>query len=375
MHADFTVPVLKALPMLDLLDDITTWQRCGREVALATLVGVRGSAPRDPGAALAVTNSGELAGSVSGGCVEAALVDEAAEVLRGAPARLVEYGISDADAQAVGLTCGGRLRIFVERLAPDFAAAVSQEGLNDRLLALAVRLNGADAGARLCVFSERTIGTLGNVNLDRAVIAEARATISSTLPETRSYGLDGEPIGEVEIFLQRVASAPNMYVFGAIDFTHAMVHAAKFLGYHVTVCDARPAFATRERFPDADSVAVRWPDDFLRDAPIDERTALIVLTHDEKFDIPLLHAALQSRAGYIGAMGSRKTHERRVEQLREAGLSEEQLARLNAPIGLDIGARTPQETAISICAEVIALKHGRAGGRLTGGAGPVRGTS
>lgn len=359
--------------MLDVLTDITAWQREGREVALATLVSVQGSAPRDPGAALAVNSAGELAGSVSGGCVEAALVEEAQRVLRGAAPHLVEYGISDAEAQSVGLTCGGRLNIFVERLQTGLAQAVD-EGM-EQLLALAVRLNGPQAGSRLCVFSERASGSLGNAQLDATVTAEARAVIASDRPQIRTYGEAGEPHGAVQVFLQRVAPAPQMYVFGAIDFTHAMVHAGKFLGFAVTVCDARPAFATPQRFPDADRVAVRWPDDFLRDAPVDERTALIVLTHDEKFDIPLLLAAVQSRAGYIGVMGSRRTHARRVEQLKAAGATDAQLARLSAPIGLDIGARTPQETAISIAAELIALKHGRLGGRLTSGSGPIRGTA
>ncbi len=359
--------------MLDLLGDIIRWQSQGNAVALATLVDVRGSAPRDPGAALAVTDRGDVAGSVSGGCVEAALVDEAEHVLRGEPARLVEYGISDADAQAVGLTCGGRLRVLVERLPVNLAADVAAHAELGDILALAVRLNGKAKGSRLCVFASQTIGTLGNPNLDTAVIAEVRATLASSVPEVRRYGEAGEPIGDVDVFLQRVASPPQMYIFGAIDFTHAMVQLAKFLGYHVTVCDARATFATRARFPDADALAVRWPDDFLRDAPVDERTALIVLTHDEKFDIPLLQAALKSRAGYIGVMGSRRTHERRLAQLRAAGASSEELLRLHAPIGLDIGARTPQETAISITAELIAVTHARPGGQLTGGSGSVRG--
>ena len=361
--------------MLDVLADITAWQRRGQDVALATLVSVQGSAPRDPGAALAVNSAGDLAGSVSGGCVEAALVEEAQRVLQGAAPHLVEYGITDAEAQSVGLTCGGRLNIFVERLQAGLAQTVGDGMQQEQLLALAVRLNGPQTGSRLCVFSESKSGSLGNTQLDATVTAEARAVIASDRPQIRTYGDAGEPHGSVEIFLQRVAPAPNMYVFGAIDFTHAMVHAGKFLGFAVTVCDARPAFATQQRFPDADRVAVRWPDDFLRDAPVDERTALIVLTHDEKFDIPLLQAALQSRAGYIGVMGSRRTHARRVEQLQAAGVTEAQLLRLSAPIGLDIGARTPQETAISIAAELIALKHGRQGGRLASGQGPIRGTA
>ncbi len=360
--------------MLDLLDDIAGWQRAGREIALATLVDVRGSAPRDPGAALAITNAGELAGSVSGGCVEAALVEEAGSILSGAPARIVEYGISDADAQAVGLTCGGKLRVFIERLAPDIAAVVSTRSQSDDLAGLAVRLTGPLAGSRLCAFAGGVAGTLGNGGLDAAVAAELRSNAANHVPQTRTYGESGEPHGTVEVFLQRIASAPQMYIFGAMDFTNAVAHVAKFLGYHVTVCDARPAFATRERLPDADAIAVRWPDEFLTDAPVDERTALIVLTHDEKFDVPLLRIAVKSRAGYIGVMGSRRTHARRLDQLRELGVTGEQIQRLSAPVGLDIGARTPQETAVSICAELIAIGHRRSGGRLTGGGGAVRGT-
>ena len=170
-----------------------------------------------------------------------------------------------------------------------------------------------------------------------------------------------------------MAAPPEMYVFGAIDFADAMVRMGQFLGYRVTVVDARPAFATKDRFPGADRVAVAWPHEFLADAPVDENTAIIALTHDEKFDIPLLLAAIRTRAGYIGAMGSRNTHATRVQRLAEAGASDAELARLNAPIGLDLGARTPEETAIAIAAEIVALRHNRPGGRLTGGSGRLRG--
>lgn len=357
--------------MLDLLDDIMAWQRAGRAVALATLVDVRGSAPRDPGAALAVSDTGDITGSVSGGCVEAALVQEAESVLRSRTARVVEYGISDAEGQAVGLTCGGRLRLLVEYADPRVMQALVSMP-NEPLLGFAVRVTGAAAGARLGVFKTATAGTLGNIALDRAVCAEIRSPHAAPAG-TRSYGEDGEPHGAVEVFVQRLLPAPAMFIFGALDFTDAVAHIGKFLGYHVTVCDARSSFATRERFPNADAVAVRWPDDFLRDAPVDERTALIVLTHDEKFDIPLLQVALRSRAGYIGVMGSRNTHARRMTQLREAGIEDDLLLRLSAPVGLDIGARSPQETAVSIAAELIALANGRSGGRLTGGTGTLRG--
>ena len=165
-----------------------------------------------------------------------------------------------------------------------------------------------------------------------------------------------------------------MYVFGAIDFSRAMAKIGKYLGYRVTVVDARPIFATKRRIPDADEVVVAWPDEFLREAPVNARTVLVVLTHDVKFDVPLLQVALQTEAGYIGAMGSRRTHANRIAALREAGIGDGDLARISAPIGLDIGARTPEETAISIAAEIVALRSGRAGGRLREGTAPVHGS-
>ena len=216
------------------------------------------------------------------------------------------------------------------------------------------------------------MGTVGNPDLDHSVIAEARALLAQGESEIRTFGSEGEPVGtDVRIFIQSFAPRPNMYIFGAIDFTKAMVHVGKDLGYHVTVIDARPVFATRLRFPEADDVVVEWPDEFLGHAKVDERTALVILTHDIKFDVPVMEVALKTPAAYIGAMGSRKTQANRFTELREKGYSDEQLARISAPIGLDIGARTPEETAISIAAEMIALRAGKNGGRLTGGSTPI----
>ena len=196
-----------------------------------------------------------------------------------------------------------------------------------------------------------------------AAAGEARALLAVGETAMRSFGEDGEPVGvEVRLFIAAYAPKPDMYVFGAIDFSRAMARIGKYLGYRVTVIDARPVFATKQRIPDADEVIVAWPDEFLEKAPVDARTALIVLTHDVKFDIPLLRVALRTEAGYIGAMGSRRTHANRVEELRAAGVGEADLARISAPIGLDIGARTPEETAISIAAEIIALRERAAAG-------------
>lgn len=359
--------------MHELLAEIRRQQDAGERVALATLVDVLRSAPRDPGAVMAISSSGALFGSISGGCVESALAQEAAGVLRSGQARLVEYGLSDADAQAVGLSCGGTLSVLVEPLQQAETAAVERRLSSETLVAEAVRLDDRGLANRLFLFEDSSFGSLGNDRLDDVVAAEVRASIAGDATEIRGYGNEGEPHGDVRVFIHRVLPKPRMYIFGAIDFAHAMVRVAKLLGYEVTLCDARAAFATPERFPEADRVVVAWPDDFLREAPIDERTAIVALTHDEKFDIPLIRAALQTNAGYIGVMGSRRTNERRLAQLRELGASDAELARLNAPIGLDLGSRTPEETAIAIAAEIIALRHGREGGRLVRGSGPVRG--
>ncbi|HEY5258390.1 MAG TPA: XdhC family protein [Candidatus Baltobacteraceae bacterium] len=356
--------------VLELLQTIRDWQREGHAVTLCTLVDVENSAPRDPGASFAVCADGRLAGSISGGCVEAALVDEATAVAREGAARVVRYGLSDAEALAVGLTCGGTLRVLVEQLDATFCQALEER---EGLLALATRVGPSGAGRRLAVFEGRLVGTLGADALDDAVAQEARDGNALSEPHLRTYGERGEPHGDVEIFIERLAARPDMYVFGAIDFAQAMARTGRAIGYHVTLCDPRAAFATPARFPDAHRVVVAWPHEFLASAPVDERCAIVVLTHDEKFDIPLLLLALRTRAGYIGAMGSRRTNERRLDLLRAAGATPQELERLNAPIGLDIGARTPEETAIAIAAEVIALRHDRPGGRLTGAQGPLRG--
>jgi xanthine dehydrogenase accessory factor len=242
----------------------------------------------------------------------------------------------------------------------------------DRPVALVTRLDGPRAGAKLLVFDDDVSGDLGTPGLNFAGAREARALLAAGQTAIRTFGEDGEPVGvEVRLFINAHAPKPAMYVFGAIDFSRAMARIGKYLGYRVTVIDARPVFATKARVPDADEVVVAWPDDFLEKAPVDKRTALVILTHDVKFDIPLLRVALRTDAGFIGAMGSRRTHANRVEELRRLGISEDDLARISAPVGLDIGARTPEETAISIAAEIIALREQRGGGRLSEGTLPV----
>ncbi len=364
--------------MRDILDSITKWWEAGDNFGLATVVRTFSSAPREPGAAMAVSPDGEVVGSVSGGCVEGAVYDLAGEVNASGQPVLRRYGISDDDAFAVGLTCGGIIDIFVEPASRErfsqlgeIAEAVRQE----TPVALATIIEGpGQIGARRMIWEDqRASGTLGaGDRLDQAVDDDARGMLAQGLTGVRRYGPDGERRREeLAVFVQSFAPAPRMLVFGAIDFAAAVAKAGKFLGYRVTVCDARPVFATASRFPDADEVVTDWPHRYLSGTSTDERTVICVLTHDPKFDVPLLEVALRRPAAYIGAMGSRRTHEDRLARLREAGMTDAELARLRSPIGLDLGARTPEETAIAIAAELIQLRWGGTGQPLTQTSGRI----
>lgn len=239
-------------------------------------------------------------------------------------------------------------------------------------VAVATVIEGPGTGGKILVAPEGHIGTVGNEELDKAVVETARGMLEGGKTGTMHFGPRGQRrMEDVAVFIQSFAPPPKMYVFGAIDFASAMARIGKFMGYRVIVCDARPVFATRERFPSADEVVVAWPDEFLKTAEVDRRSVICVLTHDPKFDIPVLKAALDTEAGYIGAMGSRRTHNNRTARLKEEGVTEEQLARVSSPIGLDVGARTPEETAVAIAAEIIALNTGHSGGRLAERSGPI----
>lgn len=360
--------------VLEHLAALKRMQASGQRWAVATLVAVEGSAPREPGAVMAVSDRGELLGSISGGCVEAAIADEARAVLAGSGPRCLRFGISDTQAQSVGLSCGGELTVLIDEPGCETFEEIAGMVAVHTPIASALRIDPAGAGRRLVVALNAHAGSLGTPALDEHVRGELR---SDALPQTaiRCYGEDGEPHGSVRIFVQRNAPKPHMYVFGAIDFAAAMIDMGRFLGYFVTLCDARAAFATRERFPQADRICVEWPHEFLQRERVDADTAIVAFTHDEKFDLPLLMQALRGPACYIGIMGSRRTTAMRIDQLRNAGVDEQALGRLCAPIGLDIGARTPRETAVAIAAEIVALRNARSGARLTGGSGTLRGKS
>jgi xanthine dehydrogenase accessory factor len=389
----------------DILDPISKWWEAGESFSLATVVRTFSSAPREPGAAMGVSADGEAVGSVSGGCVEGAVYELAGEVRGSGQAVLQTYGISEDDAFAVGLTCGGIIDIFVEPVSKDtfpelgdVAAAVRAE----EPVAVATVIDGpGQVGARRVIWGSgaahgqqdgsahepgsgaqgtdglRSSGTLGSgERLDQAVDDDARGMLAQGLTGIRRYGASGERLGdELSVFVQSFAPPPRMLVFGAIDFAAAVAREGKFLGYRVTVCDARPVFATRRRFPDADEVVTDWPHRYLAGQNVDARTVICVLTHDPKFDVPLLEVALRTPAGYIGAMGSRRTHDDRLARLREVGLTEDELARLRSPIGLDLGARTPEETAVAIAAELIQLRWGGSGRPLTATTGRIHGSN
>jgi xanthine dehydrogenase accessory factor len=362
--------------MHDVLDEVARWYEDGHRFALATVVSTWLSAPRQPGAAMALTDAGEPVGSVSGGCVEGAVYVLGQEVLASGEAVLQRYGVSDDDAFAVGLTCGGIVDIFVEPVDattfPQLPAVVASVREHEPVAVATVIDGPGNIGAHITVWADRADGSLGTQRLDAAVTDDVRGMLDHGKTGVLRIGPDGERRqDELSVFVQSFAPAPRMLVFGAIDFARAVARVGKFLGYRVTVCDARGVFATPKRFPEADEVVVEWPHRYLEQAEVDARTVICVLTHDPKFDVPLLEAALKTDAAYIGAMGSRRTHDDRLARLRDEGVSDADLARIASPIGLDIGARTPEETAVSIAAEIVALRWGGSGQRLAGAEGPI----
>ncbi|MEI2778193.1 MAG: XdhC/CoxI family protein [Tetrasphaera sp.] len=369
--------------MREGLAELLAWWSADAAVGMATVVATWQSAPRPPGAAMLVGPGGEAVGSVSGGCVEGAVYELAQQVLKSDHPVLQRYGVSDETAESVGLTCGGILDVFVERVDrasfPELGevAADIAEGRPVAVATVVEHVDPTRVGRRIVVRPMAFAGTLGSERADAAIVDDARGQLAHGHSDTLTYGPDGERRGEgMRVFVAAYAPRPRMIVFGAIDFAAAVAEVGTFLGYAVTVCDARPVFATASRFPAAEEVVVMWPHRYLAQEAdagrIDRRTVICVLTHDPKFDVPVLEIALRlPEVGYVGAMGSRRTHHDRLARLREVGLTERELARLSSPVGLDLGARTPQETAVSIAAEIIALQWGGGGERLAGLDGPI----
>ena len=391
--------------MKEILDDISRWEKAQQRIALARVVSLEGSGPRDSGAAMVVNEDGEVAGSVSGGCVEGAVVTEALEVLKTGERKMVSFGYSDDEAFAVGLTCGGTINLFIEPLVREPLASqppaseppqiydLLEEALRkDRpvvLVTVVERNNPSDTqsnpapGDKLLIFPPSSdpadafptiYGTLGNSDLDRIVARDALGELSVARTGIRHYGPCGEQrVEDITVFVESFAPSPLMVIFGAVDFTAALAKVAKVLGYKVIVCDAREVFATEQRFPMADEVIVAWPDKVFErfGSDLGPNDAVCILTHDPKFDIPAVLQSVETKVGYIGAMGSRRTHAKRCDLLREAGATEEHIKRVMAPIGLDIGSRTPEETAVSVLAEIIALRTNTPAVSLRDSEGPI----
>ncbi|MFJ8857871.1 XdhC family protein [Streptomyces sp. NPDC102451] len=361
--------------MRHVIDQAAAWQSSGTRCVMATVVRTWGSAPHGPGASMLVAEDGRIVGSVSGGCVEAAVIASAEEVFAGGPPVVERWGVGDDDAFAVGLTCGGTIEVLIrevepetplDRISADLAAGVP--------VALVTPLDG---GGSLAVGRGEVSGSLGGEAAGRVAALAAEGMLGrgeSGLVTARAEGGAGpDCVPERELLVQSFAPRPRLLIFGAAEFARPLAGFAAALGHRVTVCDARPAFADPGRFPGADEVVVDRPDRWFRahEDLVDPTTAVCVLTHEPRFDVPVLTRALSGAAGYVGAMGSRRTHEDRLVRLRAAGVTEAGLARLRSPIGLDLGGRGPEETALSVLAEIVAVRRGGSGLPLTVGTGPV----
>jgi xanthine dehydrogenase accessory factor len=327
--------------MFEISDRLLAAAEAGAPIAVATAVSITGSAPRTIGTSMAFDGE-HVIGSIAGGCVEGAVVGVCEEVLADGIPRTVEYGVSDETAFSVGLTCGGQLRIHVTLLTDAMIQSL-QDAAAGRTAGLATVLNGSQKNHRIA--------------------SELEARVSTGQTALTTIECEGELL---EVFFETFAAPPRMIIFGSMEFSAALSNAAQVLGYRVTICDPRPLFTTATRFPGAELV-VAWPTTYLATTDVDERTAICVLSHDARFDAELVAQCLELPVGFVGAMGSRRTHDRRIASLRERSVPEESIARLRSPIGLDIGSSTPEETAISILAEIIAV-------RTRGSAAPLTST-
>jgi xanthine dehydrogenase accessory factor len=338
--------------MKDLLPDIERWRAAGKKVAIATVVQAYGSAPRRPGAKMAIADDGEFVGSVSGGCVENDVVEHARQVLDEDHPRLVPYGISDELAFNVGLACGGQIEVFIQPFGRAFPT--------EKPVAFVYVIEGEGQGNGLLAWEfGKHRGSLGHGEaFDERVAQDAIAKLRDGHPGQLTY--EDAPGGPVRVFVDTYPSAPTILIFGGVHIGVALANLAKQVGgFRVVVVDARGAWATRERFPTADEIHIMHADDYLKAHPLGSNAYVAVLSHDPKLDDPALFGALQSAARFIGAVGSPKTQHERRARLKAAGLTDEQLARLHGPIGLDIGAESPDEIGVAVLAQIIAAKNGR----------------
>ena len=355
--------------MSELFDQIDSLRQAQGKAALATLVSTHGTTPRKEGAKMWVGEDGRILGSVTiGGCVDAEVMAEAEDVLSGARPKLLSLDLGDEDAWEIGLTCGGTIEVFLEPVAlgagpaPDGALALYEtlrsHVATGRSGAILTRMDPPDAGAKLLLLDDgRRVGSLGDPALDAAAPAAARGPLATGVSRTVGLG----PGEAVRVFVEVHLPPPTLLVVGGSHVAMPLVTLARSLGYRTVVVDGRPRLATRERFPDVDELLVGIPSELVRRIPLHPTTALVLVAHDYKYDLPVLRHALAGEVGYIGMLGSRRRGDAILRMLREEGVSEESLARIRVPIGLDLGAKTAPEIALAILAEIVASRYGGTG--------------
>ena len=357
---------MSRMSLREVLGPLESWNSLNKPAGVATLVRAQRSAPRRPGARFAVTDAGDIAGSVSAGCIEGDLFEHLQEILAGGDSRRLTYGITDEMAADVGLACGGEIEVFAERYEGDDPVwpALRRAVDEGHPALLLTGISGPVAGRRLFAPDRgEPVGTLGSEEIDRALVAEAghlRGAPGTTLLAVPPELLDAEPGVHAEVFAEIILPPPRLAIVGATPVAAALCHLAAFTGFEVTIIDPRPAFLSAEKFPDAGRLLEAWPDDGLAEMGLDRYTSVVVLAHDRKLDLPALEAALRAGCRYVGQIGGRRTQRLRREALTESGFEEAVVSRVRGPVGLDIGSETPEEIALAILAEILAVRQGRA---------------
>jgi xanthine dehydrogenase accessory factor len=342
--------------MFDILDTVDDWLRKGIPVALATVVETWGSSPRQASARMAITGDMAMAGSVSGGCVETAVVQEALEVLEDKKPRLLNYGVSDDTAWSVGLACGGKMSVYVEPLDRGWWDYVSSAVRDNHALTTVTILEGEHAGKRIvCDFTVMNTYARPTLTTDQIRTLMDAALASMEHRKSQRVTADGLSL-MVDVHRQQ----PRLIIIGGSHISVALYQFARQLGYRVIVVDPRQVFATAERFPGIDKLMHVYPDKALEELRIDEETYIAVLTHDPKIDDPALITALPSSTPYIGVLSGKRSHEQRIERLHAAGVTDDLIAKICTPIGLSLNAKTPEEIALSVMAEIVAVRNGAA---------------
>lgn len=343
--------------MRDILSELTEWIESGEPVALATVVQTWGSSPRTVGAKMAITTTGRIAGSVSGGCVEGAVVETGLEVLKTGRSRLLHFGVTDETAWEVGLACGGQIDVFVQPLDQAMFSTWREQLLDGRPHAIATIVRGSeDQIGRQALLNDgdETLEIFG-VETGAQIYEKVRS--AQREDRSRLFTLEGKGGEELEIFVEVVSPPPVLVIVGGVHIAIALASLARTLGFRTVLVDPRKSFGSRDRFPHVDQLIRAWPQEAFTEIELHHKSAVAMLTHDPKIDDPALQVALRSPAFYVGALGSQKTQAKRRQRLLESGLSTEQLERLHGPIGIDIGAETPEEIALAVMAEIVAAQH------------------